>query len=59
MNIFIPWWAAALFPFGLSLGIVSVIPAPRDYDFMTPMLVLAVLGVGFALSLGIFIGHFF
>lgn len=57
MHFYIPWWSLALLPLATGFGVVALMPAPRDYDFMTPMVGLGVVLIGFALSLGLFIGH--
>lgn len=58
MEIFIPWWAFALAPLGLGFFVAWLIPYGGYYDFVSPLLAAAAVLVGFALSVGVFIGHF-
>jgi hypothetical protein len=55
--MFIPWWCFALLPLILGVAGALAMPQPRDYDFMTPMLTLGILVVGFVATICLFIGH--
>lgn len=58
MTIYIPWWLAAFMPVCAGFGVAMLLPAPRDYDFMTPMLAIGAILIGIAGTVGILIGHF-
>ncbi len=58
MTFYIPWWAVAFAPLLIGFGVAMMLPAPRDYDFMTPMLALGAILIGIGSTVGILIGHF-